>query len=65
MKKNNWRIAESAANWECGWEDSRRFNLSYFRALSITDKLKAIEEMAEVVEFLTQRARDRRGRRTS
>ena len=60
MKKSRWDIAKSAVSWECGWEDSERFQLRYFRALSITDKLKAVEEMEEVVEFFAQRARKRR-----
>jgi hypothetical protein len=62
MTKSRWEIAESAANWECGWEDSRRFQLRYFRALSITDKLKAVEEMAELVEFFSKRVQERRKR---
>jgi hypothetical protein len=60
MTKSRWEIAKSADNWECGWEENRRFQLRYFRALSITDKLRAVEEMAEIVEFFSQRARERR-----
>jgi hypothetical protein len=62
MTKSSWEIAESADDWECGWENSRRFLLRYSRALSLTDELKAVEEMAEVVEFFSERVRERRKR---
>jgi len=61
MTEQDWRIAESAEDWECGWEASERFQLRYFRALSLTEKLKAVEEMAEVAEHLQRRAWERRG----
>jgi len=60
MSDQSWKIAESATDWECGWEDSERFHLRRFRALSITEKLMAIEEMADLAEFLGRRARERR-----
>lgn len=44
----NWQV-DAAGDWEADWEGSRRFQLRYFRALSLRDKIQALEHMAEVV----------------
>ena len=39
---DRWRIEESAADWECGWRDAERFQMRYFAALSMQEKLQAV-----------------------
>jgi len=62
MDKDRWKIAESAANWECSWDENERFQLRYFRSLPIVEKIKAVEEMCDFVEFFAEKARKRRQR---
>ncbi len=56
-KGADWMIAPSTPDWECDWKGSRRFHLRYFRSLSLEEKLRAVESMAQVAEFLLGRAR--------
>ena len=60
--KTDWSIREDAADWECDWEGSTRFQLRYFRALSITDKLRAVEEMRDLADYFKAKAEARRAR---
>jgi len=52
MSKPDWRIKEGASDWECDRASSERFHLRYFKALPIEDKLKAVEEMCRLSEYL-------------
>jgi len=60
MKNNKWAIPESASDWECDWNGSELFHLRYFKALSLTEKLQAVESMGEIADLLTRKARERR-----
>lgn len=57
-----WKITERDADWECDWEGSVRFQLRYFKALSFTEKVRAIEGMCETVDYFVRKARARQGR---
>jgi len=59
----DWTIREAQANWECDWEGSQRFQLRYFKSLSLTEKVKAVENMCRTHSFFQQRARQRRALR--
>jgi len=41
-----------AGNWECDWKDDRLFHLRYFKALSMTEKIRAVEEMCKTAAAL-------------
>ena len=58
----NWQIDPLADDWEADWEGSRRFQLRYFRALPLREKILALEHMGELVQQL-DRARISRSRR--
>ena len=53
--KHSWKIPEGAANWECDWESNERFQLRNFKSLSMTEKVKAVEEMCRVADRLKAR----------
>lgn len=46
-----WRIPAGSPDWECGWEADALFHLRYFRALSLPERIRAVEEMEEVAAF--------------
>ena len=52
----DWKIREKSPDWECDWRSSEVFQLRYFRALSITEKFLAVENMCEVAEFFKRKA---------
>jgi hypothetical protein len=56
----DWKIGRNAADWECDWKGDARFHLRLFRSLSITEKLKAVENMCETAEFFRRKAENRR-----
>jgi hypothetical protein len=58
--RNDWRIAETEANWECDWESSRRFQLRYFKSLPFVEKCKAVENMCKAALYFQGRRKDRR-----
>lgn len=58
--KTDWTIRESQANWECDWEGSRRFQLRYFKSLSLTEKVRAVERMCKTAAYFAQKAANRR-----
>lgn len=60
MKNSKWAISASARDWECDWEGSELFHLRYFKSLSLSDKLRAVESMGEVADLLMRKARERR-----
>jgi len=55
MKKPDWTIDPSSENWECSWQESERFNLRYFKSLSTTEKLKAVEDMCAMVDYFAKK----------
>lgn len=61
--KTDWTIREAHANWECDWEGSRRFQLRYFKALSLTEKVLAVERMGKTAAYFAQKAAHRRRKR--
>jgi hypothetical protein len=61
--KTDWTIPEGSPDWECDWEGSTRFQLRYFRALPITDKLRAVENMCRTARYFEAKAAARRARR--
>ena len=56
----DWLIKESASDWECDWESSTRFQLQYFKALSFTEKCKAVENMCKTAQYFATRAEARK-----
>ncbi len=54
-----WRIPAGAADWECSWEADELFHLRYFRALTLPEKIRAVEQMEEVAAALDGREGDR------
>ncbi len=52
MSSNPWVIKETAKDWQCGWKEDKRFHLRYFKALSMSDKLRAVEEMCKTATAL-------------
>ena len=60
MTKDRWKIGEEAADWECDWKGDELFHLRYFRALSMVEKIKAVEEMCRVVEAFSSMERGER-----
>ena len=54
-----WKIPEQASDWECDWQGSERFQLRYFRALSFSDKVRAVEHMCETAQYFQRRAAER------
>lgn len=59
MKPEDWKIPPGASDWECDWESSRRFQLRFFRALPMSEKIRAVEEMQRVARALQDRRRQR------
>lgn len=59
MNPDDWKIPADAENWECDWESSRRFQMRYFRALPMADKIRAIEEMERIARLLQEQRRMR------
>jgi hypothetical protein len=57
---SKWQIHESSPDWQCGFEESERFQLQYFKSLPIEEKLRAVEEMCDVVNFFNERAAGRK-----
>ena len=57
---NEWQIHESSPDWQCGFEENERFQLQYFKSLPIEEKLRAVEEMCDVVNFFNERAARRK-----
>lgn len=57
---SDWKIREDAPSWECDWQGSARFQLRYFRSLSITDKLRAVENMCKTAAYFKEKAQARR-----
>jgi hypothetical protein len=60
MKNNKWIIPESASDWECDWNGSELFHLRYFKSLSLSEKMRAVESMGEIADLLARKARERR-----
>ena len=60
MTKDRWKIRESATDWESDWKADERFHLRYFRALSMTEKIRAVEEMCRVADALTGKGKRHR-----
>jgi hypothetical protein len=66
MNPNKWSVRESpGSNDARGWEEDERFHLRYFRALSMTEKIRAVEEMCRTAEALSRNAPARRRRNSS
>lgn len=57
----DWTIREAQANWECDWEGSERFQLRYFKSLTLAEKVKAVENMCKTAAYFAQKAAQRRG----
>jgi hypothetical protein len=57
-KTDPWKITDPHADWECDWEGSERFRRRFFRALPMTDKVRAVEEMSRLARAL-KKSRER------
>jgi hypothetical protein len=57
---SQWLIPADAPDWECGWEGDEVFHLRYFRALSLPEKIRAVEQMEQVAAFFAKSSRRRR-----
>lgn len=55
--KSNWKIPEGATDWECDWASNERFQLRNFKALSMTEKVKAVEDMCRIADLLKAKPR--------
>ena len=53
IDKEKWKIKESAEDWECDWKGDELFHLRYFRALSMVEKIKAVEEMCRIASKIS------------
>ena len=60
--KPDWTIKDAQANWECDWEGSQRFQLRYFRSLSLTEKILAVEQMCKTARYFAEKAARRRAK---
>jgi hypothetical protein len=60
MTSERWRIAEDAENWQCDWESAKRFQLRYFRSLTMIEKFRAVEEMCRLARILAERRAGKR-----
>lgn len=60
MMKNDWTIKDPKADWECDWQGSTRFQLRYFKSLTLTEKVKAVENMCKTADYFAQKAVARR-----
>lgn len=58
--ENKWRVKESAKGRESGWEADELVHLRYFRSLSMTEKIRAVEEMCRLAQALSKDAAKRR-----
>jgi hypothetical protein len=45
-----WQIPLDAKDWQAGWDDAERFHMRQFKSRTFRDKVKAMEDMAEVVQ---------------
>ncbi|HEY6001177.1 MAG TPA: hypothetical protein VI078_17975 [bacterium] len=57
---DRWRIPPEASDWECTWAADELFHLRYFLALTLPEKIRAVEQMEQVAAALGDRRRDRR-----
>jgi len=46
-----WKIPPGAADWECDWRGDQLFHLRLFRSFPLAEKIRAVEEMAQVAEY--------------
>lgn len=53
---DRWLIPAEAADWECGWEGDALFHMRYFRALSLPERIRAVEEMEDVAGYFARAA---------
>ena len=58
--KPDWTIHESSADWQCDRESHERFQLRYFRSMSLTEKLRAVENMCRAADYFARKADARR-----
>lgn len=56
----DWKIREGSPDWECDWKANELFHLRYFRALSVSDKLRAVENMCETADYFRRKAEERK-----
>ena len=56
----DWTIPRGSEDWECEWAGDARFHLRYFKALSMTDKVRAVEAMCETADYFRRRVEARR-----
>lgn len=61
MTIESFKIAVDAVDWQCNWERAKRFQLRYFRSLSMVEKLRAVEEMCRLARALAERRGRRKG----
>jgi hypothetical protein len=61
MTKDSWTLKESPDSGKRGWEADELFHLRHFRSLSMTEKIRAVEEMCRTAEALSKGARRKNG----
>jgi hypothetical protein len=61
--KPDWTIRDPKADWQCDWKGSARFQLRYFKSLTLAEKVKAVENMCRTHTYFQQRASQRRALR--
>ena len=52
MTKDRWTLKEPPDDGKRGWEADELLHLRYFRSLSMTEKIRAVEEMCRTAEAL-------------
>jgi len=55
----------TSPEWTSDWEEDERTKLLAFRALSATEKIRAVEHLNETAAYFLKKANERRGTETA
>lgn len=61
----DWTIRDPKADWQCDWQGGARFQLRYFKSLSLGEKIKAVENMCRTHAYFQEKASRRRAAKAS
>lgn len=54
---SSWKIPADAPDRECAWRRDQLFHQRHFRSFPLPEKIRAIEKMQQVAEFLARKDR--------